>query len=67
MLKKPLLTVAIVAKWFECVIILIFKSTWCQSSEFEPTYTTGCHNDEGIFAKTHWDGEDQFLCGQKGG
>ena len=42
--KKPLLMVAIVAKLFECVISLIFKSAWCQSSEFEPTEITTGHN-----------------------
>ena len=27
--KKHLLTIAIVAKYFECVISLISKSAWC--------------------------------------
>ena len=27
--QKPLLMVSIVAKWFEYVISLIFKSSWC--------------------------------------
>ena len=34
--KKPLLIVAIVARWFEFVMSLVFKSVWCQSLEFEP-------------------------------
>ena len=42
--KKPLLMVVIVTKWFECVISLIFKFAWCQSSEFEPTESTTGHN-----------------------
>ena len=29
LIKKSLLMVTIVAKWFECVISLIFKSAWC--------------------------------------
>ena len=27
--NNPLLMVAIVDKWFECLISLIFKSAWC--------------------------------------
>ena len=42
--KKLLLMVVIVAKWFECVISLIFKSAWCQSHVFEPTESTAGHN-----------------------
>ena len=56
--------VSIVAKWFECVISLIFKSAWCWSSEFEPTEST-TDNNKGIFVKTHWDGEDQFFVVKK--
>ena len=52
--------VAIVAKWFECVISLVFKFAWYQISEPEPTESTTGHN-EGVVLKTHWDGEGQFF------
>ena len=29
--------VSVVAKWFECVVGLIFKSAWCWTSQSEPT------------------------------
>ena len=43
--KKPSLMVSIVAKWFECVISLVFKFAWYQISEFEPTESTTGHNE----------------------
>ena len=58
--KKPSLMVSIVAKWFECVISLVFKFAWYQISEFEPTESTTGHNER-VFLKTHWDGEGQFF------
>ena len=42
--KKRLLMVAIVAKWSECIISVIFKSAWCLSSEFELTESITGHN-----------------------
>ena len=50
--SKPLLMVAIVAKYF--ITRLNFKSTWCLNSDFKHT--------EEIFVKSPFVGERKFLC-----
>ena len=38
--NKPLLMVATVAKYFQCVMRLIFKFVWCLTSDFKHTEST---------------------------
>ena len=41
--NKPLLVIAIVAKYVQCVTRLIFKSIWCERSDFKLTESTTGH------------------------
>ena len=61
MLNKPLLMVAIMGKYFQCATRLIFKSTWCYSSDFKHIEsTTG--QAKGIFVKSPCVEERKLLC-----
>ena len=61
MFNKPLLAAAIMGKYFQCAIRLIFKSIWCYSSDLKHIESTTGHA-QGIFVKRACVGELKFLC-----